>query len=75
MDGFKQEVLSGYLDLDSKYIFRVNNGNTRTMCGIYSKLTIKDTQNDVSDAVLRSLHYFWTDFTHVSHGVSSGVDH
>ena len=25
------------------YLFKVNNRNTRTMCGIYSKLTIKTT--------------------------------
>ena len=36
------------------YLFRVNNGNTKTMCEICSKLTIK-TPNDVSDVVLVSL--------------------
>ena len=34
----------------SIYLFKVNNGNTKTMCKIYSKLTTY--QNDVTNVVL-----------------------
>ena len=36
------------------YMFKINNGNTRTMCEICSKLTLK-TQNEVTDVVLMAL--------------------
>ena len=33
-------------------LFKVSNRNTRTMCKISSKLTIKTPHNDFTDAVL-----------------------
>ena len=36
------------------YLFKVNNGNTKIICEICSKLTTKRYRNDVTDAVLVS---------------------
>ena len=37
------------------YFFKVNNGTTKTMCGICSKLTTKRRQNEVNNVILVSL--------------------
>ena len=42
------------------YMFKVNNGNTETMCEIFSALTIT-VQNDVTNAtvVFEQVHFGW----------------
>ena len=48
------------------YLFKVSNGNTRTVCEICSKLTIRN-QNDVIDAGLVHLdRQIWIDSAHCS---------
>ena len=55
----------------SIYIFQVNDGSTRTMCEICSKLTIKHW-NNFSQWSRSGIFVanFWTNFTHID-GVSS----
>ena len=64
----KEQVEFEFLNCsqDGIYLFKVNNGNTRTMCEICSKLTIKTPER-------RHRHRFWclycelwTDITHCS---------
>ena len=43
------------------YMFNVNNKNTRRMCEIYSKLTIKTPEGRLSSGV------FIVNFEHISH--------
>ena len=44
------------------YLFKVNNGNTRTMCEVCSKLTIK-----TPEWRLRCSGFFIINFEHISH--------
>ena len=48
----KETKVKYVIDPTRIYLFRVNNENSRTMCGLCLKLTIKRHQRDTSDVVL-----------------------
>ena len=50
------------------FLFKVNNGNIRTICEICLKLTIKN------DVILVSFFQLLTDFTHSSNSCDSPID-
>ena len=53
----------------SLYLFKVNNGNTRTVCEICSKITIKTPLTTLLMSLWCLYLYLWADLTHWS-GVS-----
>ena len=51
------EVNNAILNPAVIYMFKVSNGNTRTMCEIYSKLTIKIAERCIHNAEKNSENY------------------